>query len=144
MPALPFCHVRLKGQKPKSLKYPKELKTVGDHIRKRRLELALLQREVARRISTTTTTISRWETNETSPQVHHLPKIVWFLGYNPLPASKALPGRLLMARELLGVTQRVMAKRLGIDPTTLARWENGKSCPSKKLRAVIEHLLGSR
>src|ERR1700720_743605 len=51
IPALPFCHLRLSTQKPKSSVYPKELKTLGDHIRRRRLDLGLLQRQVAQLIS---------------------------------------------------------------------------------------------
>ena len=38
IPALPFCHVRLSGPKPLPKAYPKHLKTLGDHIRKRRLD----------------------------------------------------------------------------------------------------------
>jgi len=40
-----------------------------------------------------------------------------------------------------GLTQRAFAKRLGIDPTTLARWEKGKGTPSKNLERMIAGLL---
>jgi len=39
----------------------KELKRLGDHIRKRKLELGLFQREVAQRIRVTQGTVYRWE-----------------------------------------------------------------------------------
>src|SRR5215467_7944704 len=67
LPALPFCHVALKTEKPKSAKYPKNLKTLGDHIRKKRLELGLLQKEVASRMGVDAESIYRWETNRASP-----------------------------------------------------------------------------
>lgn len=46
---MPCCHVHLQGQKRSPLGYPRELRTIGDHLRKRRLDLGLLQREVAAR-----------------------------------------------------------------------------------------------
>ncbi|MGH8544558.1 MAG: helix-turn-helix transcriptional regulator [Gammaproteobacteria bacterium] len=52
-------------------------------MRKRRLDLGLFQRQVAEQIGVTTNTVFRWESNETLPQIHHKPKIVQFLGYDP-------------------------------------------------------------
>jgi hypothetical protein len=46
---LPFCHTRLKAARPSSPAYPRKLATWGDHIRKRTLDLNLLQREIAER-----------------------------------------------------------------------------------------------
>src|SRR5262249_2326314 len=45
--ALPFCRVRLRGQKPPDKAYPKEVKTLGDAIRTRRLDLRLRHLELA-------------------------------------------------------------------------------------------------
>jgi transcriptional regulator with XRE-family HTH domain len=117
----------LRSPKPKSPKYPKQLKTLGDHIRKRRLNLGLLQKQVAAQIGVDETTIYNWESNATSPQIHVLPQVMRFLSYNPLPAPESLAGRLLLTRKALGPTQKEMAERLGIDATTLARLERGKS-----------------
>jgi hypothetical protein len=41
MAALPFCHTELRASKPKPSHYPKQLNTLGDHIRTRRLDLRL-------------------------------------------------------------------------------------------------------
>jgi DNA-binding transcriptional regulator YiaG len=135
--------VRLAAQKPKSPKYPKKLETLGDHIRKRRLDLGLFQKEVAQQIGVDTTTIYNWERNANSPQVHQLPRVIRFLGYNPHPAAGSLPEKLTAIRRKLGLSQRVMAKRLGIDPGTLRNWENGRRCPSKKLQQNISDFLRS-
>jgi transcriptional regulator with XRE-family HTH domain len=40
---------------------------------------------------------------------------------------------------LLGITQKELAKRLKIDPSTLGQWEKGKGKPSKK---ISEKLVG--
>jgi transcriptional regulator with XRE-family HTH domain len=58
------------------------LKTLGDHLRKRRLDLGLLQREVAQKLQVNQMTICNWEINRTSPQLRFIPRIITFLGYN--------------------------------------------------------------
>jgi len=81
MVALPFCHIQLTARKPPSPACPRELHTLGDHIRKRRLDLGLLQREVAEKLQVNQMTVCNWETNRTSPQLRFIPRIVAFLGY---------------------------------------------------------------
>jgi len=49
--SLPICHFVLKAQKPNRKPYPKELKTYGDHLRKKRLDLNLSQPQVAKIIN---------------------------------------------------------------------------------------------
>lgn len=102
-------------------------------MRKRRLDLGLLQREAAARIGVDETTIYNWETHHSSPQIRHLPRIIAFLGYNPLPVPQTLPGKLRGTRQALGLSQKDMARRIGVDAATLARWESGKNRPSRKL-----------
>ncbi len=71
--------------------YPAELVTVGNHIRKRRLDLKLLQREVAAEIGVSTQTVQYWEAGRHQPAFRHLPAIIRFLGYDPAPAASASP-----------------------------------------------------
>jgi DNA-binding XRE family transcriptional regulator len=80
IPALPFCHVTLKGQKPLPRAYPRALCTLGDHLRKRRLDLGLLQRGVAERLGADPCSVTNWELNRTKPALWFLPAIVRFLG----------------------------------------------------------------
>jgi hypothetical protein len=61
MVALPFCHFEIKTKKPISKAYPKRLAIIGDHIRKRRLDLKLLRREAAAIMSVDEITIVGWE-----------------------------------------------------------------------------------
>lgn len=90
------------------------------------------------------TSVFNWENNRTAPQVHHIPKIINFLGYNPLPAARSLSEKLMAARRTLGLSRRAMAKPLGIDPGTLRAWASGTRCPSKKLQRIIDDFLKSR
>jgi DNA-binding XRE family transcriptional regulator len=72
-------------------------------------------------------TIWNWECHESSPRVREIPAIIRFLGYDPLPPPESLAEKLIMSRTAIGITQKEMAKRLGIDPTTLSRLERGKN-----------------
>jgi DNA-binding transcriptional regulator YiaG len=56
-----------------------------------------------------------------------MPAVIKFLGYNPLSEGKGLGSRLVKHRTSLGMSQGEAAKRLGVDPSTLARWERGWS-----------------
>jgi hypothetical protein len=67
IPALPFCHVVLKGKRALPGSCPNPLKTLGDHLRKRRLDLGLLQREVAKKLGVTTSCVWNSEGNATTP-----------------------------------------------------------------------------
>ena len=142
IPALPFCQISLKAPKPQPSQYPKSLNTLGDHIRKKRLDLGLLQKDVATQIGVAEATIYNWETQRTAPTLYSIPKVLKFLGYVPLNTdSQDLGQKLRTFRRLRGLTQKTLARRLGVDPTTLARWESEKSRPSGKLMGRIRLLL---
>lgn len=136
---MPFCHYQLTGQKPSLLPYPVQLNTLGDHLRKRRLNLGLLQQEVAEQLGVAEATIVNWERNHTSPEIRFIPRIIAFLGYNPGDRQSGTLGqRLVTYRRRMGLSQKKLALYFGIDPTTLARWERGKGQPSKKLGRRLE------
>jgi transcriptional regulator with XRE-family HTH domain len=80
---LPFCHATLKAQKPLPPAYPNSLKTLGDHLRKRRLDLSLRQKDVSEKLGVAEATVWYWEKNLTSPSLRYIPKIIKFLGYEP-------------------------------------------------------------
>ena len=140
---MPFCHFELRGQRPIPKDYPRELKTLGDHIRKKRLDLGLLQQEVAARIGVDKTTIYNWENSRATPATRHIPQIIEFLDYIPYGRPSSLPQRLVLARRLRGLSRRKLAKVLGVDESTLARWERETRRPSREQRDLIEAFLDS-
>jgi len=103
------------------IRIPTELNTIGDHPRRKRLDLKMLQREVAEQLGVDKPSVFTWEANTVSPEIRCMPAIIRFLGYNPLPAADTLGGRLVRHRTSLGMTREEAAKRLGVDPGTLAR-----------------------
>ena len=144
IPALPFCSVKLTAKKPKNSAYPKELTTLGNHIRKRRLDLGLRQKDVATTLGVTESAITGWERNWFAPKITYLPRIITFLGYTPPPydrISENMTEKIKLYRQTHGLSQEKFAKLLGIDETTVAKWERGEHEPSKKLSEKLSMLF---
>ena len=73
-------------------------------MRKRRLDLGLLQGEAAARIGVHVTTLTNWEVGRTTPALVHRPRVFDFLGYVPYNPGWPLSSRLQARREALGFT----------------------------------------
>ncbi len=139
---MPLYHLTLTAQKPRNPAYPAQLVTLGDHIRKRRLDLGLLQRDVAVAVNATTSTATNWEKNRTTPRLHYLPKIYEFLGGNPLKGNAtSLAESTKQYRFAHGLSLRKLAKLLMVDPGTVAKWEKGRSLPGGKAEQRLRDLL---
>lgn len=104
-----------------------QLKTFGDHIRKKRIDLNLQQRELAGTLKVNVGTIVNWENNRFEPAIEFIPRILDFLRYIPKELFKAknTPKQIRVYRQVDGITQKELAKQLGIDPSTIMDWENG-------------------
>jgi transcriptional regulator with XRE-family HTH domain len=122
---------------------PEKLESIGDHLLRRRLALKLLQRQVAKQLEVNVASIVNWENNLSKPKVSHMPAIIRFLGYNPLPPSTVWADRLVQARTALGLTQKEAAARIGVDQCTLARWERGEREPTGVFAAQALRLLAT-
>ena len=136
MDALPFCRAilhRLRcshGPYFTQVKgYPANPKTIGEAIRKRRLDLNLRQIDVAAILDCDEITVVNWEKDYRTPRINHMPGILRFLGYNALPVGGTIAEHLVAHRKSHGLTQREFARELGVDPTTLAKWERGEREP---------------
>ncbi len=116
---------------------------MGDHLKKRRCELGLLQKEVAFRLGVDDDTILNWEHGNTQPPVRFLPRIIRFLGYDPYPAAKLLAEKLVAKRRQLGLSRKQLAKRLGVDEGTLAHWEKAQQEPTGNRIETVKEFLAS-
>lgn len=70
------------------IRIPTVLNTIGDHMRRKRLGLKMLQRDVALKIGV----------DNSKPDIEFLPAIITFVGYNPMPAAKGWGERLVRQR----------------------------------------------
>lgn len=105
------------------------------------MDLALLQKQVADEIGVHEMTIINWEINATVPEVRYIPAILSLLEYYPLPTAEPIPERLATARRALGLSQRKLARKLGVDPATLMGWEAGRHQPTEKSLDLIGRVL---
>jgi transcriptional regulator with XRE-family HTH domain len=140
---LPRCHFTLRGDRPLPQGYPQNLKTLGDHIRKKRFDLGLTQKEAAREIGVDAATLRYWENNQTSPQTYLVPRIVSFLGYLPYVPPESFPEWLRTCRRALGLSRKKLAEKLGVDTSTVSSWETGKHKPIEESRRRIEAFIAS-
>jgi transcriptional regulator with XRE-family HTH domain len=142
IPALPFCKSELKAPKPLPNHYPQTLTTLGDHFRKKRLDLKLLQTDVAKILGADADTVAGWEANRTKPSLPFIPKIIEFLGYVPLSILPENQGeRIAFCRKLAGLSQEELAHRLRIDPGTLRKWEKERGLHSERYEKVAAFLV---
>jgi transcriptional regulator with XRE-family HTH domain len=114
---------------------------LGEHVKRRRMDLDLLQADVAAQIGVHVLSVTNWENGHAEPELRHVPAIIEFLGCDPQPEPKTIGERLVRYREIRGWSQKQLAEALKVDPTTLSRWELGKKAPWGVYRSRAEALL---
>lgn len=139
IPVLPFCELEMSSFQWKERSLPQDLKTVGDHIRRRRLERELLQKDVANILQVSEDTITYWENNRTIPQIQLMPRIIRFLGYIPMAVdTQTLGGKIAMYRITRGLSYKRMGRLLGVDASTIAVWEENIHKPNGSKKRLLE------
>lgn len=118
---LPYGPKCLKSLKP--VPYEREPRTLGQHLKKRRLELGLLQRDLRTRFKLEKETYANWEKDRCYPAIKHWPAIIQFLGCDPNLEPNTLGKRLLAYRRRYGISRKALATILAVDEATLWRWE---------------------
>jgi DNA-binding transcriptional regulator YiaG len=110
-------------------------------MKKRRVDLGLTQREVARQIGANPWTVANWEKGNNHPAVWFLPAILRFLEYDPLPAGETWAEKIRAARVKLGLSQRTLAALLEADPSTVWKWESGSKKPSRRYCKTLDQIM---
>jgi transcriptional regulator with XRE-family HTH domain len=133
----------LRGQRPQPPGYPDTLHTVGDHLKRCRLDLGLKQVEAARQLGVCRATLANWEWGRAHPPVGRMPAVIAFLGYDPHPDPKTVGETLRAYRRALGLTQRELCAQLGMHRSTVSKLETGKERPSEAMLRRMQELLGA-
>ena len=116
-------------------------RTLGEHLRIRRYELGIFQKDAARELSVNQWTLIGWEADRKKPTVRFMSRIIKFLGYYPFLEPRTLGGRLLATRRRLGLSQVEMAQKLEVDKGTIWLIEAGRRSPNPDTLAKIERNL---
>ena len=132
----------LKAPKPSHNRTIDECHTLGDHIRKIRIDRNESQSCVAHLLGTTTDTITNWELGRNKPMAHHTPLILTYLGYTPLLdfAGTSLSKKLKQFMYVNGLTQKECAEKLGIDSGTIRRVIDEKNINKKTRNKLLNHI----
>lgn len=132
IPAFPFCCLEVSA-KPPHLKLLDNPQVIGEHLKKRRLQLRLLQTDVAKIFDVCEDSITGWENGRSRPQIQYYPKIIQFLGYNPFPVNtETIGGRIRKYRIEHGLSHKKLGACIGVDASTIHSWEENKTTPGKK------------
>lgn len=117
--------------------------TLGDHLRFRRLELGLYQKDVAVQIGVTTSTIWNWEHGWTI-DLRYIPLVIEFLGYNPISCPDGLMARLAWYKQVNGLPLEELGAEMKRDPEQLADWLTGRHNPCRRNQKEIEEFLSDK
>jgi DNA-binding XRE family transcriptional regulator len=129
------------GLKPIQLE---ENSSLGLHIKKKRLDLRLRQKDVALLVGVTEECIMYWETGFAQPQIQYAPKIIEFLGYNPYGVeTESLGGKVKNYRLLHGLSHKKMGRIVGVDGATISTWETAKHEPQGTNLTRLNELLSN-
>jgi len=118
---------------------------IGLHIKKRRLELSLFQKDVAKVFGVTEDTLRFWEKGIATPTIRYVPHIILFLGYNPYPKqeTETLGGKIKWYRLLNGLSHKMMGEMFEVDASTIGAWEKDKCFPFEPKFRLLINLLSS-
>lgn len=120
-------------------------------IARARFDAGLTASELARRVHVSLASVSRWESGERSPGRQYWPLLAAALGTEvevvagyfadrPAPSDVAPVRALGAIRRRRGVTQRQLARRIGVDVSTVQRWEQQGRAPLRQALAVVRAL----
>jgi transcriptional regulator with XRE-family HTH domain len=114
-------------------------RSLGQHLRNRRLILGLHQEDVARQLGCLREVYDRWERDERHPVVSEWPRILTFLGYYPFRNGTSAD-LVLRARRSHGADQKRLAEMVGVIHQRLRRWEHGKETVPVKAERLLRKL----
>ena len=87
-------------------------------------------------------TVKNWEKGRATVGDSYHARVVRFLGYDPSPAPQSLSERLRKARKAAGLSQKALALRMGLDPSTVRAWESGRvGAGHERVREVLEDFM---
>ena len=86
--------------------------------------------------------VARWERDESVPLAGRWPAIEAALGPGLVPQREGLAGRIRNARLRLGLTQKELARRAGVDVRTVRNSETGACGPGRVTLERLGAILG--
>jgi len=85
---LAICDIELIAKPPKPKGYPKKVKSLGDYLKRKRLNEKLSIEQVCYDLDILSSTLHRWENNKTKLRIESKYKIINYLGFTPIIKQK--------------------------------------------------------
>ncbi|WP_353959461.1 helix-turn-helix transcriptional regulator [Mucilaginibacter flavus] len=138
MPVRTFLSRSASFKKPNVPQYTNDPKTIGEHIRKKRIQSNCAQKELADKLGVSENTINAWELGHTNPSTHYYPAIIAYLGYYPFEhETESCAGKLKQIRHCKGLTFEQCATLFSISEDAAMRWEKGKTIANETYKERI-------
>ena len=119
---------------------------IGQNIKKYRKKKGLTQKQLAEKIGTTDSAITRYESNSREPSIETITKIAEALG---IPVSKLIEDDILTLgqnikkyRKQKGLTQSELAEMIDLKSITIRKYESDDREPSIETITKIAEALG--
>lgn len=138
--AVPYSVLNRTVPLPDKRPFPKEVQTVGNHIKQARLTRDILIKDVIAFLKIDRETLRGWELNLFEPHISHYPLIISFLEYNPCSFDiTTLAGQIKRYRHIHGLTQRQFGELLQTDVSVVWQWEtNGRIPIANTQKRILE------
>lgn len=108
------------------------------------MDRGLTQHQVAEEIDVNRNFVYEMELGHHTNTIYALHKVFLFLGYVPKTLKikeDKLRGKLFAHRIRNGLTYQAVAKEVGLDKSTVARFERGKKLKSLSLKKIEDYIL---
>jgi len=116
----------------KGVPYTTQPATIGEHLRKARVDKNMHQAEVAALLHVCEDSITGWENGRSEPRISYYKELISFIGYYPFThETESLGGKILKYRQTHGLTRRQMGRKVGVNASAIESWEKGVNQPTK-------------
>jgi hypothetical protein len=138
--SLPFYRWHLTAARPIP-GYPENLDGLGDHIRKTRLDRRLNRKTTAGQLRIDAVSLKNWEDARTAIDVRFYPRILSWLGYDPMPQARSLGDQIRHARLSRGWSRKRLAYIADVDEGTVKRLETNTPNMARRPRGRVLRTL---
>lgn len=142
---LPSSHFKQSFSKAAARNYPQNPETIGEQLRKKRIDRGLSQAELAEILQVSTDCITYWESNRSNPQISYYPIIHHFLEFctDNFDESKFCDF-IKSYRWDNGISCKELGFLLKVATSTVRGWERGVSLPRKEMRFKLADFFGEK
>ncbi len=122
---------------------PEKLETIGNHLKKTRIERNIARKEAACILNAGEGALYLWEESNRTPQFKYMGAICKFLGYIPFDCTdESLSNQLFVARRIMGLTIAKVSKITGVKRQAILNIETGAvERPRKDTLNILQQFI---